>query len=282
MTDADMTARPRRIDHLVLAVRDLEDAAAFYQRLGFQVGARNRHPWGTQNHIIQFRSSFLELITAADPERIPPHSSRSFSFGAFVQGYLSRREGLAMLALDSGDAKADAAEYARRGIGDFEPFSFERSGRAADGTRTHVAFTLAFAVDERLPDAGFFVCQQHYPDAFWSPLLRHHNNGATNVAEVTLQVEHPHDHTDFLQAFTAKQPSNDGGDYHLKCGGSLHLESNTAPNGFTGFSVNVPDLDVVVRQLAAENIPFQGLPNRIVVAPEHGFGARIEFVASIK
>jgi catechol 2,3-dioxygenase-like lactoylglutathione lyase family enzyme len=275
-----MIARPRRIDHLVLAVRDLERAAAFYERLGFQVGARNRHPWGTQNHIIQFTSSFLELITAADAEPTPPHSSGSFSFGAFVQGYLSRREGLAMLALDSDDAKSDAAEYARLGIGDFEPFSFERSGRAADGTRTHVAFTLAFAVDERLPDAAFFVCQQHYPDAFWSPFLRLHTNGATNVADVTLEVVHPRDHTDFLQAFTGKQPSNDGRDYHLDRGGSLHLESNTAHDGFAGFSVSVPDLGVVVRQLVAENIPFQGLPNRLVVAADHGFGARIEFVSS--
>ena len=45
----------RRIDHLVVAVRDLDGAAAFYERLGFQVGARNRHPWGTENRIVQFR-----------------------------------------------------------------------------------------------------------------------------------------------------------------------------------------------------------------------------------
>ena len=287
-----MTTRPRRIDHLVLAVHDLQNAAAFYERLGFQVGARNRHPWGTHNQIIQFSSSFLELITGADvdqaqqdrPEddRIRLETSRSFSFGAFVQGYLSRREGMAMLALDSDDAKADAAEYARRGIGDSEPFSFERSGRAADGTRTHVAFTLAFAVDVRLPDLSFFVCQQHFPDAFWSPRLQQHRNGATNVAEVTLQVAHPHDHVDFLQAFMGKQPSNDGHDFRLERDGRLHLESSIESDGFTGFSVRVPDLGAVNRQLTAENIPFTDLPNRIVIAPEHAFGARIEFAASTK
>ena len=41
----------RRIDHLVVAVRDLDEAGRFYERLGFQVGARNRHPWGTENRI---------------------------------------------------------------------------------------------------------------------------------------------------------------------------------------------------------------------------------------
>ena len=60
---------PRRIDHLVIAVHDLDGAAAFYQRLGFQVGARNRHPWGTENRIVQFSASFLELITLGENAR---------------------------------------------------------------------------------------------------------------------------------------------------------------------------------------------------------------------
>ena len=69
-----MTRPPRRIDHLVLAVHDLEDAADVYTRMGFQVGARNRHPWGTENRLIQFRSSFLELITVGDAGQVPPHA----------------------------------------------------------------------------------------------------------------------------------------------------------------------------------------------------------------
>ncbi|MFX8809231.1 VOC family protein, partial [Acinetobacter baumannii] len=56
----------KRIDHLVVAVHDLDQAAGFCHRLGFQVGARNRHPWGTENRLVQFASSFIELITVAD------------------------------------------------------------------------------------------------------------------------------------------------------------------------------------------------------------------------
>lgn len=140
-----MTRPPRRIDHLVLAVHDLENAADFYTRMGFQVGARNRHPWGTENRLIQFRSSFLELITVTDAGRVPPHAPGFFSFGAFVADYLTKREGLAMLALDSSDAAADAAQFEREGIAEFQPFSFERAGRQPDGTQIRVAFSLAFA-----------------------------------------------------------------------------------------------------------------------------------------
>jgi Glyoxalase-like domain len=53
----------RAIDHLVVASREPDAQAALYRRLGFQVGARNRHPWGTENHIVQFENSFLELIS---------------------------------------------------------------------------------------------------------------------------------------------------------------------------------------------------------------------------
>jgi len=67
-----VSASNRRIDHLVLAVHELDRAAARYARPGFIVGARNRNPWGTENRVIQLRSSFLELIAVADADLIPP------------------------------------------------------------------------------------------------------------------------------------------------------------------------------------------------------------------
>ena len=38
----------RRLDHVVLAARDLETQAEVFRHMGFRVGARNAHPWGTQ------------------------------------------------------------------------------------------------------------------------------------------------------------------------------------------------------------------------------------------
>ena len=43
----------RGLDHIVHAVRDLDAAAQFYRRAGFTVGARNKHAWGTENHLVQ-------------------------------------------------------------------------------------------------------------------------------------------------------------------------------------------------------------------------------------
>jgi catechol 2,3-dioxygenase-like lactoylglutathione lyase family enzyme len=267
----------RRVDHLVLAVHDLAEAAAFYEKLGFQVGARNRHPWGTENHVIQFDSSFLELITVSDAERIPPHALKTFSFGRFVQDYLAHREGLAMLVLDSTDARVDAASFARAGIGDFAPFSFERTGRAADGTETLVAFSLAFASDDRLPDAGFFTCEQHHPDAFWSPRLQRHPNGGTNVIAVSLDVKHPEQHTAFLSAFTGTLPTEEGRLFPLEANGALHLKADLGVDRFTGFKVAVPTIEAATEELAASRIPFQKLHGRVIIAPDQCFGVQLEF-----
>jgi catechol 2,3-dioxygenase-like lactoylglutathione lyase family enzyme len=58
-------AMARGLDHIAHAVRDLDAAATLYGRLGFNVGARNRHPWGTHNRIVQLPGFFIELVTVA-------------------------------------------------------------------------------------------------------------------------------------------------------------------------------------------------------------------------
>lgn len=276
-----MTSSRRCIDHLVLAVHDLDLAGAFYERLGFQVGARNRHPWGTENRLIQFRSSFLELVgTGEDPSRIPPHGAGHFSFGAFIRDYLARREGFAMLVLDSADAGADAAEFARLGIGAFEPFFFERKGRSPDGAETHLAFTLSFAADPNLPEAGFFVCQQHYPEAFWNPAFRVHPNGATEAVSVTLAVNNPADHAAFLGAFTGTSGIDDGDGsllFPLRNEGRLHVVSQPGTAGFTGLEIAVPDLGSLAERLDKGGIPFTATAERITTTGGGAPGVSIAF-----
>jgi catechol 2,3-dioxygenase-like lactoylglutathione lyase family enzyme len=61
---------PRGLDHIVHAVRDLDAAADLYRRLGFTVGSRNRHPWGTHNCIVQLPGFFIELLTLAEPDKL--------------------------------------------------------------------------------------------------------------------------------------------------------------------------------------------------------------------
>jgi len=193
---------PRGLDHIVHAVHDLDAAVELYRGLGFTVGARNRHPreWGTQNHIIQLPDTFIELLAVTAPEGIAPHRPRHFSFGAFNRDFLERGQGLSMLVLKGGGVK-DAEDFRRSGVGDFELYDFEREGKRPDGATVKVAFSLAFARDAGAPDAGFFTCQQHYPENFWNPAFQKHANGATGVPGVVAVANEPSRHRDFLERF---------------------------------------------------------------------------------
>ena len=75
----------RGLDHIVLAVHDLDAAAALYRglvsRSARATGIRGARD--TQNHIVQFPGTFIELLAIADGSGIAPHAPRQFSFGAF-------------------------------------------------------------------------------------------------------------------------------------------------------------------------------------------------------
>ena len=284
---------PRAIDHLVLAVRDLDAAGAFYERMGFVVGARNRHPWGTENRLVQVNGSFLELVAVGAKAKIAPHRPGYFSFGTFLNDTLKRREGFAMLVLTSTDAKADARAFAKAGIGDFKPFFFERRGRRADGSATHVAFTLAFGTNAQAPQAGFFVCQHHHPENFWDAAFQRHANGAVGLKSVAMVADNPTDHHVFLSGFTGERElhASSLGISVALTGGHIDIVTPSAAFAqygiiapdepqFVGFSIAVRDPEALKLQLRGNDIPFDVVAGRPVVAPAHAFGAAIAFEAA--
>lgn len=282
----------RRIDHLVIAVRDLDKAADFYQRLGFQVGARNKHSWGTENRLVQFPGTFLELIGVGEEAKVPPHGEGTFSFGAFVRDYLAHREGLAMLVLDSQDAKADAVSFAQQSIGAFQPFFFERTGRKPDGSETKVAFTLAFALLEAAPKAGFFVSQHHFPENFWNPAFQKHDNHATSLSSVALAATDPEQLRPFLSAFTGIEPTHPAGhDLSFRLSGShldvmtpddagelyVSIEAELDEPSFVGFAVRVEDIQRQAARLDAAEIPYEHVGSRLVVPASAAHGVAVAF-----
>src|SRR6185295_7144093 len=283
---------PRGLDHIVHAVRNLDASADLYRRLGFSVGARNRHPWGTHNHIVQLDGFFIELLTVAEPEKF---GSDGFStlFARFNQSFLTRQQGLSLLILQSEDAGSDAAAFKSAGIAASDKLSFEREARRPDGTPVKVGFSLAFARDAEASDAGFAVCQQYYPENFWNPAFQQHPNGVTAVTGVVLVAENPADHHIFLSAFS--------------CVRELHATSGAVsaqtPHGAVTimdaaafrahFGVAPPDIvrgarlaaiEFAVREpaalqaaLRAGDVAFSSQLSRIVIAPGFARGATLVF-----
>jgi catechol 2,3-dioxygenase-like lactoylglutathione lyase family enzyme len=232
---------PGGLDHIVHAVRDLDAAAAFYSNAGFTVGARNRHPWGTHNRIVQFPGSFVELITVGEPRLILSPPTGAFSFGGFTRDFLARGEGLSMLVLEGKGAAADVATFHKAGIGHFDKFDFEREAKRPDGSTVRVGFSLAFATDPKAPDTGYFTCQQHYPEDFWNPAFQTHPNGVAGIAGVTLVAENPADHTAFFRAFSGVSDVKSSNGISIKTPrGEIQVMDSTAYRRL--FAVEPPDL----------------------------------------
>jgi hypothetical protein len=288
---------PRGLDHIVHAVRDLDAAAALYRRLGFAVGARNRHPraWGTQNHIVQLPGMFVELLAVADTSGIAPHAPRHFSFGAFNRDFLTHGQGLSMLVLE-GRGAPDTDAFRAAGIGDFDLYEFEREGKRPDGTTIKVAFSLAFASDPRAPETGFFTCLHRYPEYFWNPAFQIHANTATAVAGVVLVADEPARHREFLLAFAGAQHASDSGDgftIELPRGA---IETMTPATFVRRFGVAAPDtaggarlaaLRFGVRDLGSvrpvleqAGIPAAMVDGAAVVGPQTAMGAVLIFEPS--
>ena len=230
----------RGLDHCVHAVRDLDAAAAFYAGLGFTVGARNRHPWGTHNHLVQFPAFFVELLTLAEPDKL---GDDGFSrlFGAYTGEFLKRGEGLSLMILESAYARADEAAFRAAGIAGSDAMRFEREGKRPDGSAVKVAFSLAFAENELAPDIHFAVCQQHYPENFWNPAFQNHGNGATGIAGAVVVADEPSQHRAFFEAFAgAKAADGEGGLSLATPRGRIDV---LTPAAFTGrYGLAAPDL----------------------------------------
>jgi hypothetical protein len=278
----------RGLDHMVHAVGDLDAAAELYGRLDFLVGARNRHPWGTHNRIIQLAGSYI----VAEPELIPAHRPGSFSFGAFNRDFLAAQQGLSMLALQGAGA-ADADRLRAAGIGDFSVFDFERNAVRPDGTSAKVAFSLAFAVHPLALDIGFFTSQHHHPENFWNPAFQRHPNTATGIAAALLVAERPADHRAFLASFVgedAVQVDVAGVTVPLVRGAIEVMDPAAFASRFgakppdvargariAGLRFAVGDFAATVTALKQGGIEARMRMGRIVVGPEAAFGATLVF-----
>jgi catechol 2,3-dioxygenase-like lactoylglutathione lyase family enzyme len=286
---------PRGLDHVAHAVRDLDAAADLYRRMGFTVGARNRHAWGTHNAIVQLPGFFVELLTLGEPDKLGG-DPLSELFGRPTGHFLAKREGLSFLILESKDAAADAKAFDRAGIGMSPAVRFDREGKRPDGTPVKVAFSLAFARDPLAAEAGFFTCQQHYPENFWNPKFQTHENGVTAIAGVVLVAESPTDHQIFLSAFSGERElqSTSNGIAVATPRGTIQIMEKRAFRDH--FAVESPDMSAGARiaalrfqtndlssvssVLARGKVAAATHMGRIVVSPEMAMGAAIVFEAA--
>jgi len=170
-----MRKNVRGIDHAVFAVRDLDVARETFGRMGFTLTPRGHHTLGSQNHCMVFGDDYLELLWLPPDLRTRP----------FIADFLERGEGLAALALKTGNVDAAYAELNVAGLGPTAPLDFSRPVHFPGGTRDARFRTLDIGAGH-VPCGRLFLCQHHTPELVWRPEWQRHDNGATALAAVAV------------------------------------------------------------------------------------------------
>ena len=169
-----------RLDHVVVAVANLEDAADAWRNLGFRLKPGRKHANGIRNVHAKFPDrTQLELPTVEEP---------TDGLAEWYQSFISAGGGGAFLALSAGAIEGVTETLRRAGL---EP-TITRGG----------AFDYAsFPPDHSLHHVFFIDYHHPVEDA---PEIVHQPNGATGMSEVWLAVREGSLFLAVLQALGAR------------------------------------------------------------------------------
>ena len=169
------------IDHLLIGVADLDDAARQWRRLGFQLTPRGRHiGWGTGNYCIMFEHEYLELLGILDPSQ----------FTNNLDKFLETREGLMGVAFASDDTAACAQQLQAAGVAASEPRALKRVLEMPEG-EVLPEFSLVMLPAKATPALSAFICRHLTPQLVRRPEWLHHANRARSLVSMTMVVDDP-------------------------------------------------------------------------------------------
>jgi|SoiMethySBSTD1v2_1073268.scaffolds.fasta_scaffold01236_23 catechol 2,3-dioxygenase-like lactoylglutathione lyase family enzyme len=170
----------RGIDHVVILVGDLDQAARAYAAMGFTLTPRGHHTLGSQNHCIMFGTDYVELLAVPRP-----HPAMQY-----FTDFLARGEGLGAIAFASDDAAAAQREFAAAGIAADAPLDFSRPVRLGAESRD-ARFRIVQLPVQHTPGCRTFVCQHFTREVVWRPEFQAHEVGATGLAGIAVVAEEP-------------------------------------------------------------------------------------------
>jgi len=250
------------LDHVPVAVCDLEQASATYGALGFSIKPGRYHANGIRNAHVKFRDgSGIELITVG---------SAVDTLTERYTGFLAKGEGPAFLALHAVATGGLVAALCGGG------YAFSRTGDVTELRQPGLEY-LFFAADNRSPTDR--------------PEHLDHQNGATGLRAIWIATDVGFELERLLVHL--------GGSSTHRCvwaPDSIAVPVVTLAQGevvilpashqvvagrpIVGMSVRVTDVDRVARQLSSAGIEARaetGALRRVIVPPRETHGVWLEF-----
>lgn len=189
------------VDHAVVMVRDLDQAAENYRHLGFTVSPRGTHSahMGSGNYTIMFDPDYVELLGVLTPTE---HNAPARAFLA------QRGEGIERIAFTAVDSTGGAEEIRAHGFTPVGPVDFERPVTMPDGSLSAAKFRIfQWPVAEAPGGVRIFACQHKTRETVWIPELMRHANGAKRLKQVLIATPEPAQDAAHLTRLIDREPS---------------------------------------------------------------------------
>lgn len=188
-----MTKDIDSVNHVGLVVRDLDSAAARYERLGFVLTPLSVHagsarpggpvvPLGSGNRCAVFRDNYLEVLARVG-ETDTTEASR-------VGRWLDRHEGAHIICFGCGDAEVVDRRLAGAGFATSGVVALQREVDTPDGTET-AKFDRVLLPQETTPEGLIQAAHHRTPQYIHQPRYTEHPNRVVALSEVILAVDDP-------------------------------------------------------------------------------------------
>jgi catechol 2,3-dioxygenase-like lactoylglutathione lyase family enzyme len=272
------------IDHAIVGVRDLEQARAAFERLGFRTTPLGRHRGrGTGEHCLMFEGDHVELCGIVDPAE----GSES------LERFLAGGEGLWALALRTAAPEATRAAWQ---AADLNPASVTDNARLV-GPDLELRCQDVMLEAAATGGVPLFACAQHDPARQRRPEWLGHPNGASRIGSVTIVVDEPEALVDPLsRVFGATSLTETDDTLAVHTGRNvvlfatpddldmLHPEIEESIRGerptLAVLTLVVPDLAATAAVLDRHDVAYrQDGSGAIGIAPAYSHGVMLEFVA---
>ena len=196
--------------HVGYFVRDLGEAGAAFERLGFQVSPINvlshadaegrQAPGGTSNRLVRLRRGFIEILAATHDTPIADQLKSS----------LARYQGLHLISASHDDIPATRARLAREGFRMQEPVELRRPAKTPAGMR-EVGWSVQRLEPGEMPEGRVQFVKSHTPDLSWPADAIVHENKADGLGDLLVCVADRREAAGRFARFLGKPPVEEGG-----------------------------------------------------------------------
>jgi catechol 2,3-dioxygenase-like lactoylglutathione lyase family enzyme len=282
-----------KLDHIGVAIKDLERGRQAYERLGFRLTPLSVHrgsptpgapvvPFGSGNHCAMFHEGYLEIVGLIDP-----------AIFSNIKPMVARYEGAHIVAFGIESADGTHRELAGRGIPIEPARQLERD--AAYGPQNNelrrAAFRNMYFDQAEYPEARLLYIEHLTRDVLWQPHLLDHPNGVVALHDIFLCVSNVNAAADKYAALFGRPAEQvTPGEWRITLAHgrvwvvtpeawARRSQGAAAPAvpSPAGIGFKVKSLGAVRELLAQNGVAMSEGPDGLWVAPAQACGAAIGF-----